>query len=73
MGKGRTAHPHQGRQVDDTFFIVAKKPKEFQPFGIRHTVKDFRYSGKVAVLGHIFKNIAWVLPMLMRQLDDVHT
>ena len=34
VGHGRTAHIHQGGQIDHTFFTMAQQPKDPDPGGI---------------------------------------
>ena len=43
VGNGRTAHVHDGGNIDDAFFHVAEDPENFQPCGIAELFQQDGY------------------------------
>lgn len=43
VGNGRTAHVHDGGNIDDAFFHVAENPENFQPRGIAELFQQDGY------------------------------
>ena len=72
MGKGRGAHIHHGREVDDTFLTVAEYPEEADTASVTELLKYICHGLETFGLRHVVEAVLKALSVVVGQMFFCH-